>query len=79
MVLKGAINREEFEPSVYYQYFVVIRDQVPISILSTENTIVTITDRASYRFLNDQPFKPLNLGPMLVSKVWFLFSYQNDL
>jgi hypothetical protein len=34
---------------------------------------------ASYRFLNDQPGKPLNLGPMLgfqKSKFYFGYSYQ---
>ena len=40
---------------------------------------------ASYRFLNDQTFKPLNLGPMagvMKSKFYFAYSYQitmNDL
>lgn len=82
MVFKGASNREEFEPSIYYQYFASDK---------RSSTDINIKYRkfnryedyywigASYRFLNDQPLKPLNLGPMLgfqKSKFYFGYSYQ---
>jgi hypothetical protein len=35
MVIKGATNQEEFEPSVYFQYFESDKGQVPMS-LNTE-------------------------------------------
>jgi hypothetical protein len=40
----------------------VIKGQVPMLILNEGLTMTIIIDR-SYRFLNDQPGKPLNLGP----------------
>ncbi|MBE0392146.1 type IX secretion system membrane protein PorP/SprF [Flavobacterium sp. PL002] len=82
MVFKGATNREEFEPSVFYQYFASDK---------RSSTDINFKYRkynryedyywvgASYRFLNDQPMKPLNLGPMvgfMKSKFYFAYSYQ---
>ncbi|RKS15804.1 type IX secretion system PorP/SprF family membrane protein [Flavobacterium sp. 120] len=75
-------NRIEYEPSVFYQYFA--SDQ-------RSSTDVNIKYRQfnkyedyywagiSYRFLNDQFFKPLNLGPMVgfkKSNFYFGYSYQ---
>jgi hypothetical protein len=43
MVIKGATNQEEFEPSVYFSILKVIKDQVPMSTLNTEGlTTMTI-------------------------------------
>lgn len=78
----------EFEPSVYYQMFSSDRRS------STDlNFKVRKYDRnedyfwagVSYRFLNDQFFKPLNIGPMVGFKksiFYFGYAYQvtmNDL
>lgn len=88
-VFKSPTNsRVEYEPSVYYQYFASDK---------RSSTDVNIKYRhfnkyedyywagVSYRFLNDQFFKPLNLGPMVgfkKSNFYFGYSYQltlNDL
>lgn len=81
-------KRVEFEPSVFFQHF---------ESDSRSTTDINFKYRkynrkedyywigASYRFLNDQPFKPLNIGPMagiMKSKFYFAYSYQitmNDL
>lgn len=81
-------SRVEIEPSVYYQMF---------SSDKRSSTDVNIKYRkynrnedyfwagVSYRFLNDQFFKPLNVGPMAgfkKSNFYFGYSYQittNDL
>jgi type IX secretion system PorP/SprF family membrane protein len=82
MVLKGATNREEFEPSVYYQYFVSDkRSSTDINFKYRKYNRYEdyFWIGASYRFLNDQPLKPLNLGPMLgfqKSGFYFGYSYQ---
>jgi type IX secretion system PorP/SprF family membrane protein len=75
-------NRVEYEPSVFYQYFASDK---------RSSTDVNIKYRhfnkyedyywagISYRFLNDQFFKPLNLGPMVgfkKSNFYFGYSYQ---
>ncbi|MBA6152495.1 PorP/SprF family type IX secretion system membrane protein [Gelidibacter maritimus] len=78
-------NSVEFEPSVYYQMF---------SSDKRSSTDVNFKYRKyngrsdsgdyywagiSYRFLNDQLFKPLNIGPMvgiMKSKFYFAYSYQ---
>ena len=81
-------KKVEFEPSIYYQLF---------SSDNRSSTDINFKYRkynrnedyywigASYRFLNDQFFKPLNIGPMagvMKSKFYFAYSYQitiNDL
>lgn len=75
-------SRVEYEPSVYYQLFASDK---------RSSTDVNIKYRhfnkyedyywagISYRFLNDQVFKPLNLGPMAgfkKSNFYFGYSYQ---
>jgi type IX secretion system PorP/SprF family membrane protein len=82
MVFKGATNQEEFEPSVYYQYFVSDKrssTDINFKYRKFNRYDDYIWIGASYRFLNDQPMKPLNLGPMLgfqKSKFYFGYSYQ---
>jgi type IX secretion system PorP/SprF family membrane protein len=82
-VFKSPTNsRVEYEPSVYYQYFASDK---------RSSTDVNIKYRhfnkyedyywagISYRFLNDQMLKPLNVGPMLGFKkanFYFGYSYQ---
>lgn len=82
-VFKSPANsRVEYEPSVYYQLFASDK---------RSSTDVNIKYRhfnkyddyywagISYRFLNDQVFKPLNVGPMVgfkKSNFYFGYSYQ---
>ncbi|RTY80579.1 type IX secretion system membrane protein PorP/SprF [Flavobacterium sp. LS1P28] len=82
-VFKSPTNsRVEYEPSVYYQLFASDK---------RSSTDVNIKYRhfnkyddyywagISYRFLNDQVFKPLNVGPMMgfkKSNFYFGYSYQ---
>jgi type IX secretion system PorP/SprF family membrane protein len=89
LVLKSNKNKDvEFEPSVFFQMF--DSDQ-------RSSTDVNFKYRkfnrkgdyywvgGSYRFLNDQFMKPLNIGPMagvMVNNFYFAYSYQltlNDL
>jgi hypothetical protein len=81
-------KRVEFEPSLFYQLY---------SSDNRSSTDLNFKYRKynrnedyywigiSYRFLNDQFFKPLNIGPMagiMKSKFYFAYSYQfttNDL
>ncbi|OBX26977.1 type IX secretion system PorP/SprF family membrane protein [Gelidibacter algens] len=81
----------EFEPSVYYQMF--SSDKRSTTDINFKYRKYTGRNDSgdyywagvSYRFLNDQMFKPLNLGPMagiMKSKFYFAYSYQvtiNDL
>ncbi|MES2240766.1 MAG: type IX secretion system membrane protein PorP/SprF [Bacteroidota bacterium] len=75
-------SRIEYEPSIFYQYF---------SSDKRSSTDINIKYRKfnryedyfwagiSYRFLNDQFFKPLNIGPMAgfkKSNFYFGYSYQ---
>jgi len=88
-VIKSKHNkRVEFEPSVFFQMFESDnRSSTDINFkyrkYNRKEDYYWIG--ASYRFLNDQPFKPLNLGPMagiMKSKFYFAYSYQitmNDL
>lgn len=88
-VIKGPANsRTEYEPSVYYQYFVSDRrssTDVNIKYRKFNKYEDYFWAGVSYRFLNDQFFKPLNLGPMVGFKksgFYFGYSYQvtiNDL
>lgn len=89
LVLKSKQNKDvEFEPSVFFQLF---------DSDNRSSTDINFKYRkfnrkgdyyfvgASYRFLNDQFFKPLNVGPMAgitFNKFFFAYSYQltiNDL
>lgn len=82
-VIKGPANsRVEYEPSVYYQLFASDkRSSTDINIKYRKFNKYEDYYWAgiSYRFLNDQVFKPLNLGPMLgfkKSNFYFGYSYQ---
>jgi hypothetical protein len=63
MVIKGATNQEEFEPSVYFQYFESDKIKYRCQYRRFNNYDDYYWIGPS--FLNDQPGKPLNLGPML--------------
>lgn len=79
----------EFEPSVFFQFF--DSDRRSATDLNFKYRMFNRRNGdyywvgASYRFLNDQVMKPLNLGPMagiLYNKLYFAYSYQmtmNDL
>jgi type IX secretion system PorP/SprF family membrane protein len=74
--------RAEFEPSVYYQYFASdTRSSTDINIKYRKFNRYEdyYWVGLSYRFLNDQAFKPLNVGPMVGFKksgFYFGYSYQ---
>ncbi|HNU59948.1 MAG TPA: type IX secretion system membrane protein PorP/SprF [Aquaticitalea sp.] len=88
-VIQSDVNKKvEYEPSVFYQMF--SSDKRSTTDINFKYRQYGRYDDyfwvgASYRFLNDQPFKPLNLGPMagiMKSKFYFAYSYQitmNDL
>ncbi|WP_044404289.1 type IX secretion system membrane protein PorP/SprF [Lacinutrix sp. Hel_I_90] len=88
-VMKSPSNKNvEFEPSLYYQLFSSDgRSSTDINFkyrkFSRNENYYWVG--ASYRFLNDQFFEPLNLGPMagiMQNKFYFAYSYQmtmNDL
>jgi len=88
-VIKGPANsRVEYEPSVYFQNFVSdgrSSTDVNIKYRKFNRYEDYFWAGISYRFLNDQFFKPLNLGPMVgfqKSGFYFGYSYQvtiNDL
>jgi len=78
----------EIEPSMYFQLFE--SDGRSVTDLSIKYRKLLRNDDyvwagLSYRFLNDQLFDPLNIGPMfgvLKNKLYFAYSYQvilNDL
>lgn len=78
----------EFEPSVFYQRFNSDgRSATDINFKYRKFNRVGnyYWAGASYRFLNDQFFKPLNIGPMagvMMNRLYFAYSYQitiNDL
>ncbi len=89
LVLKSNKNKDvEFEPSVFYQMF--DSDKRSSTDLNFKyRKFNRMGDYywigASYRFLNDQFLKPLNVGPMAgikFNKLYFAYSYQltiNDL
>lgn len=78
-------NRVEFEPSVYYQFFA--SDKRSSTDLNIKYRHFNRYEDyywigMSYRFLNDQVMKPLNIGPMLgfkKSDFYFGYSYQATL
>ncbi|MCK7590691.1 type IX secretion system membrane protein PorP/SprF [Subsaxibacter sp. CAU 1640] len=81
-------KKVEYEPSVFYQLFSSDRRSTT-DINFKYRQFGRYDDYfwvgASYRFLNDQTLKPLNLGPMagiMKNKFYFAYSYQitmNDL
>ena len=89
LVIKSKKNKKvEFEPSLYYQLFGSdLRSSTDLNFkfrkYNRDGDYYFIG--ASYRFLNDQFLKPLNIGPMAgitKSKFYFGYSYQltmNDL
>lgn len=88
-VFESKTNKKvEYEPSVYYQLF--SGDRRSTTDLNFKYRQYGRNDDhfwagVSYRFLNDQKLKPLNLGPMagvMKNKFYFAYSYQitmNDL
>lgn len=81
-------NKIEFEPSAYFQLFSSDKrssTDLNFKVRKYGRNDDYIWAGLSYRFLNDQALKPLNLGPMfgfLKSKFYFGYSYQitmNDL
>lgn len=89
IVLKSATNKNiEIEPSLYFQLFNSDgRSSTDVNVkfrkFSRNDNYYWVG--GSYRFLNDQFFQPLNLGPMagiMQNKFYFAYSYQftiNDL
>lgn len=77
-VIKGN-NNVEYEPSAFYQLFASDqRSSTDINFkyrkYDRDNNFYWVG--ASYRFLNDQIFVPLNIGPMAgIKKSIFYFSY----
>lgn len=75
-------NRAELEPSAFYQYFASdgrSSTDVNIKYRKYDRNDDYYWVGASYRFLNDQFFKPLNVGPMMgvkKSNFYFAYSYQ---
>lgn len=88
-VIESNSNKKvQYEPSVFYQLF--SSDKRSTTDLNFKYRQFGRYDDyfwagVSYRFLNDQTFKPLNIGPMagvMKSKFYFAYSYQitmNDL
>lgn len=84
-VFKNENNRSEIEPSVYYQLFE--SDKRSSTDFNIKYRKYNRYDDyywvgISYRFLNDQVFKPLNVGPMVgfkKSNFYFGYSYQTIL
>ncbi len=72
----------EFEPSIFYQMFTSDKrssTDVNFKVRKFNRKEDYIWGGISYRFLNDQFFKPLNIGPMAgfkKSSFYFGYSYQ---
>jgi type IX secretion system PorP/SprF family membrane protein len=89
LIIESKANKSvEFEPSIFYQLFT--SDKRSATDISFKYRQFNRKEDyfwagISYRFLNDQFFKPLNIGPMagfMKSKFYFAYSYQitaNDL
>ena len=82
-VIKNRYNRHvEIEPSIYYQFFA--GDKRSTTDINLKYRRYNSYDDyywagVSYRFLNDQPFQPLTVGPMAGFKkanFYFGYSYQ---
>ena len=75
-------HRSEIEPSIYFQYFESDRrssTDINVKYRKFNNYDDYFWVGASYRFLNDQMGKPLNIGPMAGFKktnFYFGYSYQ---
>jgi type IX secretion system PorP/SprF family membrane protein len=85
-VIKSESNsRLEYEPSVFYQYFQ--SDKRSSTDINVKARYYDSNDGyywggISYRFLNDQIFQPLNVGPMVglkKSNIYVGYSYQTIL
>jgi type IX secretion system PorP/SprF family membrane protein len=81
-------SRLEIEPSIYYQLFSSDRrssTDLNVRVRKFNRKEDYVWAGISYRYLNDQFFRPLNLGPMvgfLKSNFYFGYAYQvtmNDL
>lgn len=89
IILTSKVNKNiEYEPSVFYQLFWSDKrssTDVNFKFRTFDRKGDYFWVGASYRFLNDQFFKPLNIGPMagiMKNKLYFAYSYQittNDL
>ena len=89
IILTSKINKTiEYEPSVFYQLFWSDKrssTDVNFKFRKFNRDEDYYWIGGSYRFLNDQFFTPLNIGPMagiMKNKVYFAYSYQftiNDL
>ena len=83
-IIKSNRNKKiEFEPSMYFQYFDSDNRSSTDLNFKYRKFINNYGDYywfgASYRFLNDQFFQPLNIGPMggiMKNKIYFAYSYQ---
>lgn len=81
---RGRNSRTEFEPSAYFQYFESDgRSSTDVNVklryLDNQRTGY-VWFGATYRFLNDQPLKPLTVGPMLgLKKGGFYLGYSYQL
>lgn len=78
----GGYNRAEIEPSMYFQYYESDRrssTDINVKYRKYNSNDDYYWVGVSYRFLNDQIGKPLNVGPMAgfqKSKFYFGYSYQ---
>lgn len=76
------MNEYEFEPSIFYQFFASDRrssTDLNFKIRKFSRDENYVWAGISYRFLNDQFFKPLNIGPMIGFKqsiFYFGYAYQ---
>lgn len=80
-IVKGNSSDIEIEPSVFFQYFQ--NDRRSSTDVNVKVRFMDFEDYywagISYRFLNDQFFTPLNIGPMVGLKknnFYFAYSYQ---
>ena len=83
LILKSQYNRRiEYEPSIFYQRF--NSDGRSSTDINFKYRKYNINEDyywigVSYRFLNDQLLKPLNIGPMagfMKNRFYFAYSYQ---
>lgn len=81
-------NKVEFEPSIFYQHFASdgrSTTDLNFRVRQYQRDGDYYWAGMSYRFLNDQLLKPLNIGPMaglMKNRFYFAYSYQittNDL
>lgn len=78
----SSYNRTEFEPSAYFQLFESdgrSSTDINFKVRKYDNNENYYWAGLSYRFLNDQFLKPLNVGPMIglkQSRFYFGYAYQ---